>query len=95
MSVDGCALSLYFPDQDVFRLMAVEAVPSSDYFVAGRELNAQRTALDGCLSISNLLYIATSNRAALQRKARGRGNAVLLRCSLDREQQLHRRARRR
>jgi formate hydrogenlyase transcriptional activator len=38
VSLDGCALSLYLPDQDVFRLMAVEAVPSSDYFVAGREL---------------------------------------------------------
>jgi GAF domain-containing protein len=37
VSLDGCALSLYLPDQDVFRLMAVEAVPSSDYFVAGRE----------------------------------------------------------
>ena len=38
VSLDGCALSLYLPDQDVFRLMAVEAMPSSDYFVAGREL---------------------------------------------------------
>jgi formate hydrogenlyase transcriptional activator len=38
VSVDGCAFSLYLPDQDVFRLMAVEAVPSSDYFVTGREL---------------------------------------------------------
>jgi formate hydrogenlyase transcriptional activator len=38
VAVDGCGLSLYLPDQDVFRLMAVEAVPSSDYFVPGREL---------------------------------------------------------
>jgi formate hydrogenlyase transcriptional activator len=37
VSLDGCALSLYLPEQDVFRLMAVEAMPSSDYLVAGRE----------------------------------------------------------
>jgi formate hydrogenlyase transcriptional activator len=45
VSVDGCALSLYLPDQDVFRLMAVEAVPSSDYFVAGRELKRAENSI--------------------------------------------------
>src|SRR5262245_19644499 len=45
VSVDGCGLSLYVPDQDVFRLMAVEAVPSSDYFVAGRELRRAESSL--------------------------------------------------
>src|SRR5262245_23341006 len=44
VSVDGCALSLYVPDQEVFRLMAVET-PSSDYFVAGRELRRAESSL--------------------------------------------------
>ena len=45
VSLDGCALSLYLPDKDVFRVMAVEAVPSSDYFVAGRELKRADNSL--------------------------------------------------
>ena len=59
ISLDGCALALYSPDLDGFRLMAVEAVPSSDYFVPGRELSRTENSLGGSLNTSGPLYVAT------------------------------------
>jgi len=72
VSLDGCALSLYLPDQDVFRLTAVET-PSSDYFVAGRELKPAENSVGWVFEHSSPLSIATSNKScSIQMRDRSR-----------------------
>ena len=81
ISFDRCAITLYQPERDTFRFLAVEGDLLSDYFRTGLEANRNETCLGWVFDHQRLSSAAISKKSSSMRMSAASPQRVSSRCA--------------